>query len=450
MATTAAQVGHIWRRLGFGPTRDDIRVGVALGPRALIDQLLDRPLVAFPASGFPGVTAGQDELARRQLELMAWGPVRKGATRPARAYNPVQERVSWVLQGLLVAGVADTVYPEDVRDHLRVLRGALGRSYRSTLRTVITRPAMVKYLTADRNTKDHPNQNLGRELLELFALGRVDPVTGAANYTQDDVVEVSRALSGWRYDWGDGTTYFDASQWDPGAKTFLGRGRGAADLDDVMAAVVAHPSWRRHVPARLYRELTGRTATPAVLTALRSAWGADGDLRALVRAIARRPEFVADATLFNRTKSPVERLVAATRVLRWNGLRTDVGLPWNLARLAQHPMVPPNVSGWPKGDQWLNATSLQVWCLVANELATAGFDWSGAIVGRISPTVRLLHDEGPAATAATRALALAGLAPVSARTRAALTDYATAGAWTPARAAGVMNLVLVSPEFLAN
>ncbi len=128
-----------------------------------------------------------------------------------------------------------------------------------------------------------------------------------------------------------------------------------------------------------------------------------GNLKALVRAIARRPEFLADATIFNRTKSPVERIVAATRLLRWPGLRNDVSLPWMLARLAQHPMTPPNVSGWPKGDQWLNASNLHVWGELANELATRGFDWSGAQVGPISPTVAHLHADGPAATAAGRA-----------------------------------------------
>jgi uncharacterized protein (DUF1800 family) len=381
MATAEAKVAHIWRRLGFGPTKADLTAGVALGPSALLDRLLAKPLVTFPASAFP-TGDNQDALARRQLELMAFGPVAAGRTTPAATYNPLQERVAWILQGLVVTGVADSVYAEDVRDHLRVLRGGLGTTYRSMLRTAVTRPGMVKYLTADRNTKDHPNQNLGRELLELFSIGRTDPATGGTNYTQTDVIEVSRALSGWRYDWGDGSSSFDASYWDNGNKTFLGAARGRADLDDVMAALVAHPSWRRHVPARIYKELTGLTATPAVLTALRPAWGANGNLRALIRAIVRRPEFLADSTLFNRTKSPVERLVAAIRLLRWNEVRTEPNLPWMLNRMAMHPITPPNVSGWPKGDQWLNASNLHVWSEQATLMAMQGFDWSGASARR--------------------------------------------------------------------
>ena len=83
-------------------------------------------------------------------------------------------------------------------------------------------------------------------------------------------------------------------------------------------------------------------------------------------------------------------------------------------------------------------------------MAMQGFDWSGAVTGRISPTVTALHEGGPASTAGRRAMKLAGLAPVSPRTLSALQDYAADGSWTPHRAAGVLNLVLLSPEFLAN
>src|SRR5690606_8920528 len=172
--------------------------------------------VDFSACGFPSASAGEGAHAGRQLELMAFGPGPTGSATVSPSYNPLHERVTWTLQGLVVVGIADSVYVADLRDHVAHLRGAMTGTYRSLLRTIITRPGMVKYLTADRNTKDHPNQNLGRELLELFSLGRVDPRTGATNYTQQDVIEVSRALSGWQYDWGNGSTSFDPSRWDSG------------------------------------------------------------------------------------------------------------------------------------------------------------------------------------------------------------------------------------------
>ncbi len=450
MATLEAQVAHIWRRLGFGPRRSDVTAGIGLGTAALIDSMTAKPLVSFAASGFPSSSASQDSHARRQLELMAFGPVASGTTTPAGAYNPLQERIAWTLQGLVVVGIADSVYVPDMSDHVKRLRVALSGSYRDLLRTIITRPGMVKYLTADRNTKAHPNQNLGRELLELFSLGRVDPATGTTNYTQQDVIEVSRALSGWQYNWSDGSTYFDPNQWDNGNKTFLGAARGAAGIDEVIAAIVAHPSWKHHVPARLYKELTGLDATPSVIAALQPTWGANGNLKAMVKAIAKRPEFLSNRAIYNRTKTPVERVVAAARLLGWSGLGTDTNLPWMMTRMAQSPWSPPNVSGWPKGDQWLNTTNLHTWSELANYMAMRNFRWDGSTSGPVNSMVTKVHTNATASTAATYVLQQAGLTPVSTRTKNALQDYATTGTWTPFRAAGLLNLVLLSPEFLAN
>jgi uncharacterized protein (DUF1800 family) len=452
MATVEAQVAHIYRRLGFGAVRKEITAGRAMGTAALIKALFRKPLTPFEAAGFPSSSSDQNRHAQRQLELMAFGPSPTGSGTTSPNYNPLQERLTWTLQGLLVVGIADSVYVEDMRSYVASLRGALKgtATYRQLVRDVITGPGMIKYLTADRNTKDHPNQNLGRELLELFCLGRVDPVTGASNYTQTDVIEVSRALSGWRYDWDDGSSYFEAEYWDTGSKTFLGAPRGAADLDDVLAAIVAHPSWKRYAVARLYRDITGLTATPAVINALAPVWGTDGNIKRIVKAIAKRPEFLSDQAIFNRTKTPVERFVAAARLLGWPGLGADVNLPWWLERSAQSPWSPPNVSGWPKGDQWLNASNLHTWSEVANHMAMRGFTWDGSIVGAVNPMVTKVHTRATAATAAAFVLKQAGLTPVSSRTQNALHDYATAGSWTPARAAALLNLVLLSPEFLAN
>jgi len=450
VAALDAEVAHVWRRLGFGAVRSEIDAGMAMGTSALVDSLLARPLVPFASAGFPPATASTDANAMREMELMAFGPSAPGSAITSPQYNPVQERITWMLTGLVVCSQVDAVYIADVRDHLGLLRGALGSNYKQLLLSVSTRPGMLKYLTGHLNTKAHPNQNYGRELLELFSLGRVDAATGQTNYTQTDVVEISRALSGWTYNWGNGTTAFNASLWDSGPKTFLGAPRGAVGLPAVINAIAAHPAWKTYVPARIWKELTGFTATPAILTELAAPWGANGDLKALVTHIAHRPEFVSDQAIFNRTKSPVERMVAAVRLLQYPNLTTDGSIPWLMSLMAQSPLTPPNVSGWPKADQWLNTTNLQVWCQTANMLAMRGFNWAGNVTGTINPTVTQVHQSASSATAAGYVLDLAGLRPASPKTVSMLNDYAGAGPWTPYRAAGLLNLLLMSPEFLAN
>src|SRR5437879_4181573 len=94
------QVAHVWRRLGFGPTADDVVVGVATGPAAVIDDLLSRPLTTPAGWAFTTGTDWQGE-DRWVSQWLA------NAAKPA---NPLQERLSWILQGLVVAGIDGTTY----------------------------------------------------------------------------------------------------------------------------------------------------------------------------------------------------------------------------------------------------------------------------------------------------------------------------------------------------
>lgn len=450
MATVEVQVGHIWRRLGFGPVRSDIVNGCAMGTTALIDSLIDKPFVSFTTAFPQGTDQQENDNARRLLELMAFGPNNRGSTVTSPDYNPVQERLTWTLMGLLVVGM-DVVNLACMRDHIMWLRNGIRTTYKQLVKDIATRPGMLRYLTGDQNVVGHPNQNFARELCELFTLGVVDPSTGTTNYSQTDVEEIARACTGWRYNWQTSGSYFDGSQWDPGSKTVFGADRGAAGIPEIVNVIATHPSWKRFVPARLYYELTGLPATPQVLQDLAWYWGADGGLKNVVRAICKRPEFLSDAAVLNRVKSPVERVIAATRLLGWPGLSWDPNLIWVMRDMGQHPFYPPNVSGWPKGDQWLNTTSLQGWTRMANTMAMRGFNWQGVVVGTTNPTTELVYANATTNTAADYVIARAGLrGSVSQRTWNALDAYAKAGLWNRYRAAGLLNLLLVSPEFLAN
>ena len=118
-------------------------------------------------------------------------------------------------------------------------------------------PAMLKWLDGDRSTAEAPNENLSREFIELFALGHGN------GYTQSDVQEGARALTGWTItsDVGagighvvGGATSFDADRFDAGAKAVLGV-TGQLDAAGFCDAVLAHPNSARYVAARLWRQL---------------------------------------------------------------------------------------------------------------------------------------------------------------------------------------------------
>ena len=433
MATTPEQVAHVWRRLGFGPNAQDLSAGAAAGPQAVIADLLSRPQTGPSDWNFTTATdwTAQDTFLNQQLASMAWSA------------NPLQERLAWTLQCLVVCGIDGTVYfPEVVAHVLRLRTGALG-SYRQLLLDVTTMAGMLKYLTGYQNIKGHPNQNYARELMELFALGRVHPQTGATNYTETDIQEIARALTGWQYNWTTGASFFQASYHDTGSKTFLGSPRGNAGVPEVIAAVAAHPSWPYYVPKRVYRELVGFDPDPATLDGLAAAFGPTGDLNALVAAIAARPEFLSDAAIGCRVKSPVELVASAAKALGVHDL-SSFQLSWQMRdMMGQQPFLPPNVSGWPSGPRWLHAGYLMTWCSLANAFV-------GSVRNVPGSPVQQLFAGANKTTAATVGAGLVGLASLQPSTTAALATYAGAGSWTIDRAAGVITLLLLSPDFIAN
>ena len=415
------QVAHVWRRLGFGPTPGDIVAGTATGPEVVVSDLLARELTTPAEWGFTTATGWQDQ----ETWLAQW------LAAVARPDNPAQERVAWILQGLVVAGMDGTAYFQDVRDHVARIRANPFGDYDQLLAELCVMPGLCKYLTNHLNTKAHPNQNLARELLELFTLG-------LGSYTEKDIQEIARALTGYQLDWSTGKISFSASQHDGGTKTFLGANRGAAKLPETLAAITQQPAWTTFVPRRLWRELVGVDPTPAQLGSLAAAWGSHGDVAATVEAIVTDPAFLDPACFATKVRTPVELVVGAARVLRVD--LTSVRIGWELRDLmGQHPLMPPNVAGWPGGTRWFSTSIFLTWSQLVTQLVGRSLQLSAGPIDE-------LHAAG-AAGAADEAIRLTCLTEATPGTRAALGDYATAGSWNRDRAAGTLALALLSPEW---
>ncbi len=439
MAGVEAQVAHIWRRLGFGPTIDDIAAGVASGTAAVIADLCGRAATGPSDWAFP-TPAQWDWEAMESLSDRIF-------VNFATTANPLQERIAWILNGLVVVSLDGGVTYTMIKDYAELLRrNALG-SYRSLLREMTTATPMLFYLSGINSNRWHPNENYARELMELFSLGVRHPITGAANYTEGDIREIARALTGYRWHWEDDYQYFDPKWHDSGTKNFLGANRGAAAVDAVIDALPQQPAWRAYVPMRFYRELLGYDATPAIAGELGAVYGDAGDLVALVRAIAQRPEFLQDRAIGARVKSPTELVAAALRILRWNDV-DNFHLTWQTGRLDGHPLFCPSVSGYAEGRKWLHAGYFMVWCQIAYSMIYRGED--DETYTDYSPTIRRLHADSTAATAGELARRLCGIAELSSGTRRTCQDYVNARPWDFWHAAGLMHLLFLSPEFVTN
>lgn len=235
---------------------------------------------------------------------------------------------------------------------------ALGR-FRDLLRASVTSPAMLVFLDGADNRvvhpEDRPNENHARELLELHTLG----VHGG--YTQDDVREVARCLSGWTFthDWRRFFTArvaFDPRRHDGGRKTVLGTsipaGGGAEDIDRVVDILCTHPSTAKHVGTRLVRAFVGDPPpAEAVAIATEAFTASQGDIPAILRAIFASQEF--DRSRGVLLKRPMRFVVSALRAIE---ARCDAGpaLLTHLERLGQAPFAYPTPDGYPlEAAPWL-------------------------------------------------------------------------------------------------
>jgi uncharacterized protein (DUF1800 family) len=213
-------------------------------------------------------------------------------------------------------------------------------------------PAMLKWLDAPANRKGHPNENLGRELMELFTLG-------IGHYTETDVKEAARALTGWTI--GEEGKFQELPiRHDDGEKAILGK-KGKWKGDDLVKMVLEHPATARRLAFRICELFMGEGTVDAAMTnAL-----ADGlrqrdlDIGWAVETVLRSQAFFADANLGKRVLSPVEYVIGAARALElFDPPSSTLVLAEWTGRLGQDLFYPPNVGGWPGGRTWLTTRSV--------------------------------------------------------------------------------------------
>jgi uncharacterized protein (DUF1800 family) len=219
------------------------------------------------------------------------------------------------------------------------------------LAAMVLDPALQLSLNGPSNHRRRPNENLARELLELFSLGE-------GHYSERDVREAARALSGYRLD-GERRLVLEPRRHDAGSKTILGR---TADFDGASLAawLAEQPVTARHITGRLWRQTIGTIPPPARLEAIAGAWRRQQlSIPWLMEALSTAPEAVASRRIGLRIADPIELMSRSLRVV---GSRHPEALAISLRGLramGQAPFEPPSVKGWPVNEQWLQLRWLQ-------------------------------------------------------------------------------------------
>jgi uncharacterized protein (DUF1800 family) len=287
-------------------------------------------------------------------------------TRMRDSARPAEDRMAWFWHGMLVSAAGKVKVPRLMADQIRLFwRAGLG-PYDALINELTVDPAMLLYLDGTASTKTAPNENYGRELMELFTLGR------DGGYNEADVQAAARALTGWRVpgagkqDNNDIVATFDPKRHDDSAQTLVGLG-GVHDVKTVVAAVTGHPSCARFIAGRVARAFIGPDVDTALVDRLATQFrSAKLDVRTLLRATLNEVATGTDAGPV--VLAPVPWLVMAEKALE---VTLAQGARLGALRAAgQVPLQPPNVGGWPSGPAWFSSAAVVARFNVASTMAT--------------------------------------------------------------------------------
>ena len=369
MAEDIALVAHLMRRAGFGANRDELEVLAAKGYEQLVEELVDPQ-----AHGIPGMDKAF--LFRYYPNIESANPIPQGRSHMVyhmiNSPRQLQEKMTLLWHTIFATGYAKVDSTTDEITQLEMFRTRGLGNYRDLLVELSKDPSMIFWLDNNFNHKDEPNENWGRELLELFSMGQ-------GNYTEQDVFECARAFTGWtiahkppRFPMGRHVRWnfeYKPEDHDDTEKTFLGQ-RGRFNGEDIINIIVRQPATARFISRHLYNFFVADEAQvpawlhtpprdPVAVNIIADAFTSSGyEMKDTLRALFNS-DFFKEAR-FQRVKSPAEVVSGVCRLVG------DFRFPKpGLQELVEETnyqgqalMDPPSVEGWHYGSEWIDSGSL--------------------------------------------------------------------------------------------
>ncbi|MBZ9753319.1 DUF1800 domain-containing protein [Deinococcus sp. HMF7604] len=350
---TAEDAAHFLRRTAFGATDDQIRALAGKDARSVARAALAFDQSLTPKNPFDPMQ-GAGPGASIQLTRGAW------LYEMVYGAWPLREKLALTWSNHFVIGTDKVRNAPALTGYLGALRRhAAAPSFERFTLEVAQLPAMLRYLDNDQNRKGKPNENFSRELLELFT-------TGIGHYTEDDVREGARALTGWTFTGGRGNTQYlvepkfanQTGQHDAGRKTYLGQS-GAFTGEDIVRLATAHPNTALFVSRKLHRAFLSDTPDEAAVLGSAETWRrTGGNVGAVLEELLSSEAFYASRARIIR--SPVEYIVGALRTLGQPTFdaKTLLNLTQTAGRMGQLLLEPDTVKGWDGGREWINDSTL--------------------------------------------------------------------------------------------
>ena len=342
-----AEATRLINRAGFGPIAGQAEQLASLGLVGAV-QSLTRPSGTATLHGPAPVDDDGNPIAPAD----SWGHDHLWwLDRMVRSDQPLVERMALVLHDWFATSNAGVSRQQQMIDQSNLFRAACFGSFLDLFKAVTIDPAMLQWLNGAENTKQAPNENYGREMMELFSLG-----ADRGAYTETDVREQARALTGWRDDWGEQGTYnfrFDPKLHDTHTKTIFGQS-GNWNWEDSCRLCVEHPLHPSFFVAKLWSYFVPQPPSEATENALIATYRDNGwAIRPVLEAILMSPDLYLGPPM---VKPPVVQLAGMLRALG-RGIDTTAWV-WLCDEAGQQLFWPPNVSGWDDS-RWLDTSRMR-------------------------------------------------------------------------------------------
>lgn len=404
-----AKARHLLVRAGFGGTPQEVEKLCGMGLYKAVDHLVEyyrqpasgtvldltphlttdplRSKMRMHGGGNRAVALDPESVeANKLIQLRRWW-----LQRLVESPRPLQEKLTLFWHGHFASqnSVVQSAYTmlrqnQFFRDH------AAG-NFAALLYGIVHDPAMIRYLDNNKNIKGNPNENLAREIMELFSMG-VDQ-----GYTEQDIVEAARALTGYTFDHATGTYRYVNEQHDPTDKTIFGQ-KGPWTGDDLVRLILDRPETSRFIARKLFEYFAYPDPDKATVDGLAAVLKERNyALEPMLKNLFLSEAFYSDRSMGKQVKSPVELMVGLLRDLGvkpevvWQpiekplpksdgtSLVQDVALSSYetldkvLGEMGMQLLEPPDVKGWRYGRPWIDSQRLFVrYNAVASLIETVG------------------------------------------------------------------------------
>jgi hypothetical protein len=340
------QVHRLLWRAGFGPAPGQAS--------ALVGQPLEQVVLSMTRPSGQATLTGPAPVDDEGFPLdpaNAWGHDHCWwLDRMVRSDQQLLERMTFVLHDWFATSNSQVNSQQLMIDQNNLFRSMALGSFHDLFLAVTTNPAMLIFLNGTSNSKWNPNENYAREMMELFSLG-----ADRGAYTETDVRELARALTGWRSDWsaqlGDHNFRFDPSYHDAGLKTVFGQ-TGRWNYEDAVRLCVGHPLHASFFVTKLWGYFIAGQPSESTLASLQGVYVSSGySIRAVLEAILQHPDLYDGPEL---VKPPVVYNAGLLRSISRPIDTTDWA--WLSANAGQQLFYPPSVAGWDFS-HWLDTST---------------------------------------------------------------------------------------------